>query len=580
MFFEIKMNKTAKIAVLQYLLGFALLNAVLTFASDQEPPVGKTGFLVVAADRGFVGNEEIRDAFEPFSSSHPAALVFVTDERTRQTLQSGLDSLRSQNIKRIVVLPLFISIAEPRYQLIHRLIAEENKTIPAVFARPYGESYFAVEALASRLRAMESATRQPLTVIGYGAQNDASRRAMHNDWMRIIRQASQGLDFRPVNTLILQERKEDESAEDYMNSTKRTLSNVLASPGSATVNSKNQVVVFALGPKNDSMMSLEARLKWLLPKNAVLNNLQIEPQQLAMWMEREANRNLPLTTENTGVILFAHGSDFHWNENLRVAVQPLVDRYKIEFAFSMADPLTIEHALRKLEQRGAKAAVIVSAYATRNSFRSEIEHLIGMDIEDYQAEQNTGSDTHGGHSKHGHGGHGEPAKPVPRILTSLPVIRTGGYEDSPLFAKALFDRVLALSRDPAKETVILTAHGAHDDQRNDEWLQKLESIINQMRRNGGKNFKAFKVATWREDWPEKRASWIKKTRAMVTEASKQGGTAIIIPARTTAVGPEKKFLSGLEFELGEGFAPHPFFTQWVDEQIQQGITLHSQAITN
>src|SRR5690606_10285585 len=131
---------------------------------------------------------------------------------------------------------------------------------------------------------------------------------------------------------------------------------------------------------------------------------------LAMWVQLVCNRTRPVPTEITGVNLFAHGADYHCIESLRETVQLLDNGYKIEFAFARADPLTIEHALRKLEQRGAKAAVIVSAYATRNSFRSEIEHLIGMDIEDYQAEQNTGSDTHGGHSKHGHGGHGDPAK--------------------------------------------------------------------------------------------------------------------------------------------------------------------------
>ena len=568
--------RTVKTVMSFYLLAFVLLSTGGAYATNTES-TDQTGFLVIAADRGFVGNEEIREAFLPFSVNHPAALVFVTDERTQQTLQSALASLHSRNVSRIVVLPLFISAAEPHYQLIYQLITQKNKIAPTIFAQPYGESYFAVEALAAWLRTMEHTARQNLLVVGYGAQNDKDRRAMYNDWMRIIKQASAGINFRSINALILPERSENESPEGYMNSTKRKLSNVLTSLP-AIKNSKNQVILFALGPKHDSMMSLDARLKQLLPQNAVLNNFGIEPQQLTMWMKREANRHLPLAAEDTGVILFAHGSDFHWNENLRTAVHPLMDRYKIEFAFSMADPLTIEHALHKLEQRGAKAAIIVSAFATKNSFRKEIAHLVGMDIEDPETKQAiANSKTQNGHGKHGHG---ESSKPVPRILTSLPAIWTGGYEDSPLFAKALFDRVLALSKDPSKETVILTAHGAQDDQHNDKWLQNLENITHQIRSNGGENFKAFKVATWREDWPKKRAPWVKKTRAMVTEANKQGGTAIVIPARTTSTGPEKKFLEGLKFELGEGFAPHPLFTQWVDEQIQQGIKQHEEAINN
>lgn len=198
----------------------------------------------------------------------------------------------------------------------------------------------------------------------------------------------------------------------------------------------------------------------------------------------------------------------------------------------MADPATIERALRKLEQRGAQNAIIVSAYATNNSFRQEINYLTGLDIEDPQEASTTHN---GGH----HGHHGQPSLPPARILTSLPVVWTGGYEDNPLFTQALFDRALALSKDPAKETIILTAHGAQDDQKNDKWLKNLENITHYMSSNGGQKFKAFQVGTWREDWPEKRKPWVKKIRAMVTEANKQGGTAIVIPARTTGTGPEK-----------------------------------------
>ena len=559
-----------------YLLMFtllALLGAGSVHAAESKKPASQVGFLIVAADRGFIGNEEIRDAFASFSTSHPAALVFVTDERTRQTLQSGLTSLHQQNINRIVVLPLFISAAEPRHQLIRTLIAEENRTTPVTFMKSYGESYFAVEALANHLRGMQHTSPQNLLVVGYGAQNDTHQRAMYGDWMRIVKQASRGIKFHSTNSLVLLEPQKDEEPENYINKTKQQLATALTALGPVTKNSKNQVIAFALGPKYDGMMSLESRLERLLPENAVLNRFEIEPQHLAMWMEREANHNLPLAEEDTGVILFAHGSDFHWNENLRLAAEPLMKRYKIEFAFSMADPYTIERAVRRLEQRGAKAIIVVSAFASRSSYRKEIDYLAGLDIENHSDDHIDENNGHGGH-----GGHAKSSSSVPRILTSLPIIWTGGYEDNPLFASALFDRVLALSKDPARETVILTAHGTHDDHKNDEWLKKLDSIANQMRDQGGHKFKAFKVATWREDWPDKRAPWVKKVRAMVTEASKQGDKVIIIPARTTAVGPEKRFLSGLEFELGEGFAPHPLFTQWVSEQIHSGLKLHENAL--
>lgn len=181
---------------------------------------------------------------------------------------------------------------------------------------------------------------------------------------------------------------------------------------------------------------------------------------------------------------------------------------------------------------------------------------------------------HGHAHGHGHGpenqeGHGPV--PAPRIRTALPLLTTGGIGASPLFAEALLDRARALSREPSRDTLILVAHGSGDDLQNERWQALLETMAEHMRKVGGDKFRAIRTATWREDWPEKRAPWVEKIRAMVADASTQGGRAIVIPARTTGAGPEKKYLSGLEFDLGSGFAPHPKFVQWVEEMIGAGM---------
>lgn len=289
-------RKTIHITACFYVLIFGLLNTAPIYSAKLEQ-TGQTGFLVVAADRGTAGNEEIRKAFNAFSASHPAALVFVTDEHSRQILQSGLSRLNQHNIGRIVVLPLFISAAEPRYQLIHKLISEENQTIPVTFTKPYGESNFAIEALATRLRSIKRTAHQPLLVIGYGAQQDTDRRAMYSDWMRIIKQATQGIHFRSINSLILLEEKTEEAPEIRKDKTKRQLSGALASFDPANRNGKKQVVVFALGPKHDDTTSLETRLKQLLPANAKLNSFEPESGYLTKWMLQIANDHPPQATE-------------------------------------------------------------------------------------------------------------------------------------------------------------------------------------------------------------------------------------------------------------------------------------------
>ena len=148
----------------------------------------------------------------------------------------------------------------------------------------------------------------------------------------------------------------------------------------------------------------------------------------------------------------------------------------------------------------------------------------------------------------------------------------GGLESDPLFAAALLERARALSRDPARETVILTAHGAGTDTKNDQWLKILDRLAGQVKASGVP-FRDVRYATWREDWPDKRGPWIAKVRSMVVEAERDGGRALVIPARTNGRGPEQAFLEGLRFDLGEGFAPHPLFRRWVETQVDAGVAI-------
>ncbi len=193
--------------------------------------------------------------------------------------------------------------------------------------------------------------------------------------------------------------------------------------------------------------------------------------------------------------------------------------------------------------------------------------MVGLDIEN-KVQKTSESDTY---DRHGYLHHGITENIPSRIRTRLPVRTTGGIGANPLFAAALLDRARTLSQNAAKETIILVAHGSGNDQQNEQWLQILEALATHMRSIGGNEFRAIKVATWREDWPDKREPWIEKVRTMVKEAQKQGGRALVIPARVTSEGHEKKFLAGLDYALGSGFAPHPLFVQWVDEQIKAGI---------
>ena len=129
----------------------------------------QTGYLVVAGDRGFVGNEEIIDEFQLFADGRNASLVFVTDARTEKYMKSGVARLLERGAKRIVMMPLFMSAADERYRLIRRMVERERITVPVIRARLYGESLPAVEDLADRLRAIAQPRDTHVIIAGHGA---------------------------------------------------------------------------------------------------------------------------------------------------------------------------------------------------------------------------------------------------------------------------------------------------------------------------------------------------------------------------------------------------------------------------
>jgi sirohydrochlorin ferrochelatase len=525
-------------------------------APAAEP--GEIGFVMVAPDRGFLGNDETRDAFGAFAASRNAALVFVTDERTRGSADRALRSVTAAGARRVVVLPFFLSRWDPGYRRAESaLAAATTSDVPVVWALPFGESYLAAEALAGRLRGIAEPAGRRIVVVGSGARDAESRERMTEDWRRLAGHAGEGLGFEAIRVVL-----ETSNAE-----TARSLA--AAVEGGA----RPVVVPFHLGGKLDGMMSFSAFVRGAAPEPALVVEGDVTPDEsVGLWLEREANRQRPPWDGDVGVVALAHGSDYHWNETMRQALAPLQERYALELAFSMADPVVIERAVRRLEARGARRIVILRIFALAASFREDVERLIGLDVESGAEAPRPRPGTHAHHGAHG--GHGG-GRPAPRIRAAALMTTVGGLEDHPLFAEALLERARGLSRDPARETVVLVAHGEGDDERDAYWRRTLESIAARMRGNGGDGFRAIKTATWREDWPEKRRPAVERVRALIQEASGDAGRALVLPARTLGQGPERRLLEGLAFELGEGFAPHPLFARWAQEQVSAALRQES-----
>ncbi|MEX0915517.1 MAG: hypothetical protein WDZ60_06445, partial [Wenzhouxiangellaceae bacterium] len=379
------MNALTRYGVAAAMLSLIAAGPAAAAADHPALEESKPGFIVAAPDRGFLGNEETRAAFAVLDERHPAALVFVTDERTRQSLHDAIEKLVATGVGRAVLLPLYLSTAHPDFRLLRDGIADAQ--IPVRIGRSFGQSALAVATLADRFETLPADARR---IVVAGIEEDGSDPdPLAADLQRLAASASDRFEF-PAPEILL--TSEDPAA----------LAQRLSALDDNTI-----VVPFHLGKKHDSMMSHTARVRYAAPATIAIAEGGVTPHPaVGAWLLREAARHTFDDSSKIGVIVHAHGSDFHWNERMRQAAVPLTGRYLVEYAFSMADPVTLRTATDRLVQRGAEAVVLVRVFGMAESFRAGIERLIGTDYESCQIP------AHAGHAHHGHG----HANRAPRIV--------------------------------------------------------------------------------------------------------------------------------------------------------------------
>lgn len=527
---------------------------VLLFTPFLHAQQTDTGFLVIAPDRGFMGNQEIRDLHHSFAENYNSSLAFITPDETDRFLKEGIDELSDRGTENLVVLPLFLSAHHPLYKLAEdRLLSEDVTDLPVKFSDVMSESYLVAEILHDRIAELSKNTgEESLVLVAAGASDDDEKQGIQEDVERLLRLNHGRFGFNNESIIVYgNSGGRSEAAQDELTETLRSIKENGFTP---------VVIPFDMTQKLDGMMAFSNWIRSTVQEHdAIYNGKDITPHKnVQLWLAKQANGYLPVTKENLGVVFMPHGSSYNWNRTMMDAIDELHDDYMIEHAFSMGDATLMNRAVEKLEARGATAITVLRIFSLESSFKESIEYTIGL--RDQM-----------GHSGMMHGMGGPPQ----RVISSSEFYTTGGLEDSPLFAEALLDRAINLSSNPEQETVILVGHGTRTEEGNSRWMNNLESITAHMEKTAqekGYNFRDFKFENWREDWPDLRDERIASVREMVKTASEDGGTAIVIPARTTKGGHAQRWLSDLEFKHnGEGFAPHPLFVEWVEGLIRESM---------
>ena len=247
-----------------------------------------------------------------------------------------------------------------------------------------------------------------------------------------------------------------------------------------------------------------------------------------------------------GVLVMAHGGEAAWNDTVLAAVAPLQRQLPVAVALGMADRAALQAAIAELEAAGVQRAVVVRMFVSGASFRTQTEYLLGLsdDVPRFFMDH-------------------EGPEPPDRVMRSIEVvISEGGLGDSPLVGQILSERVAALSLNPARETVLILAHGMGRESDNEALLRAMESRAEAVR--AAASYRRVIVETLREDWEGPRSDAEARIRALVEGATNAGERVIVVPFRVSGFGPYAKVLEGLEYAAdGRGLLPHPLLIEWI-----------------
>lgn len=250
-----------------------------------------------------------------------------------------------------------------------------------------------------------------------------------------------------------------------------------------------------------------------------------------------------------GVLLLLHG--FRDGDPL---FKQEVEGFSSLFPTAMAPGMSmmmsdhIQLALDDLQSAGAEVIVVVPIIATKhNTMMRQWEYIFGLRDD-------------------------APYATVPRVSTDAEILFAEPPGDDPVIAEILIDHALEISNNPAKETVIIAAHGPSFQNDNEIVLKELANLARIMQEDS--DFGDVQAITLQDDAaPEIREANIEKLRTMVADATAKGNEVLVV---TNLIGTRsiqakvRKDLKGLDYRFNaKGIAAHPnFVAEWLGETIR------------
>ncbi len=310
------------------------------------------GFLVIAPDRGFLGNQETKKLVEEFQLHYPASLAFVGNKygshKTAYTayIKQALNQLRSLNATSVVAVPLFLSAADPQLHAVRDLLPTHADDLSIEWAPAMAGSYLIGQILLDRVEEISQSTQnERLILVGIGARDEKSEQAIKDDLTPLIQYIQRYKSFQDSEVVIYYHRE----AEQARGKNKEITTHITEQ---AAMQGRTLVVPAFIGVKFDHMMAMTNWIQRRFQKlNVVFQPSEIAPHpNLLLWLKKTANQYLEASASEIGVVIMPHGSTQPYNDAVEKIIAPLTRRYQIELAYGMGDTAIIQDAVSRLEQ--------------------------------------------------------------------------------------------------------------------------------------------------------------------------------------------------------------------------------------
>jgi hypothetical protein len=262
----------------------------------------------------------------------------------------------------------------------------------------------------------------------------------------------------------------------------------------------------------------------------------------------------PKLRGDTGVLILSHGVGENSDRLLKKSLEPVgVKRpAAIGFGMSMMSSAHLQAAVDDLVARGVKKIVLVDEGTTTryNTLTRHWQYIFGMHDEASYLD-------------------------VPRVKApGVKFVWSGHFDDSPLITEMIYENARSVSRNPAKETLILVGHGPEDKEDNDPDLKILTAHVERIAAK--QEFADVKIINLQDDAIKPvRESNVRTLRRWVEQAARQGNEVIVVAVAAASFGVQNQIrqdLRGLKYTFAEkGLAENPKFAQWVESEVQQAL---------